>query len=189
MSISVLICGAGVITPTGVCCVDRAELCKGSVPMSGTRATGVITVTQNTCAFWSPAHFPAFHWITRKAVNHKERSTFMNRQNSGCHLSTGYTFSISYHFKNGFITFCPPNELCTNKWKSLPWLTVWQGHSSTLTKGREWHLVYSPERKNNEAADEKYEGKDEKQGVTGFLPSSVRKHLSRLQIKEETSFR
>ena len=43
------------------------------------------------------------------------------------------------------------------------------------------HLVYSPEGKNNEAADEKYDGEDEKQGVTGLLPSGIRKHLSRLR--------
>lgn len=46
------------------------------------------------------------------------------------------------------------------------------------------NLVYSPEGENDETADEKYGGKDEKQGVTGLRPSGIRKHLSRLKTNE-----
>lgn len=50
-------------------------------------------------------------------------------------------------------------------------------------------LVYSPEGKNNEATDQKHGGEDEKQGVTGLLPSGIRKHLSRLRKQKEIAFR
>lgn len=64
-----------------------------------------------------------------------------------------------------------------------------QGHVSTVTKGMPQPLFYSPEGKDNEAADEKYGREDEKQGVTGLLPSGIRKHLSRLKTKKAIAFR
>lgn len=51
------------------------------------------------------------------------------------------------------------------------------------------HLVYSPEGKHNEAADEKYGREDEKQDVTGLPPLGVRKHLGRLKTNKEMAFR
>ena len=51
-----------------------------------------------------------------------------------------------------------------------------------------WHLVYSPERKNNESAEEENHGEDQEEGVTGLPPSSIGKHLGRLKMKRETAF-
>lgn len=65
--------------------------------------------------------------------------------------------------------------------------TTCQGHLSTVTKGTAQPFVYSPEGKDNEAADEKYGREDEKQGVTCLLPSGIRKHLSRLKTKKKKS--
>lgn len=62
-------------------------------------------------------------------------------------------------------------------------------HVGPGTKGRTQPLVYSPEGKHNEAADEKYCRKDEKQDVAGLLPPGIRKHLSRLKTDKEIVLR
>lgn len=95
--------------------------------------------------------------------------------------------------KNGSFTFFSPTELGTNNGNQQKegQCSDFNGVPGPPQHGEARagnHLVYSPKGKNDETADEKYGRKDEEQGVAGLLPSSIRKHFSRLKTKREIIF-